>query len=268
MLGRSRMPDATSRPRILGAAWMSAGLHLLIAAAAAVVFRIDQPPDGAAPAAAAQLPPVVWIEARRPGGDDGGLGDRARQAAPPAERPGADRRTIPTRAAAAFERPGPSEPRVQEVNIPAVPEASGLREVPGTLSAVAAVDLPPGGPGAGPGLGDGAGPGVNRGGRNGIGDGPGGPGGDVQPPLLVSQVRPDYTAAALAARVQGMVGMEAVVMPDGSVGEVRVVRSLDPNFGLDQQAIKAVKLWRFRPARRQGKAVPMFVRIELTFSLR
>ena len=62
--------------------------------------------------------------------------------------------------------------------------------------------------------------------------------------------------------------MEAVVMPDGSIGEVRIIRSLDRNLGLDEQAIKAVKRWRFRPATRLGKAIPIFVSIEMTFSLR
>ena len=57
-------------------------------------------------------------------------------------------------------------------------------------------------------------------------------------------------------------------MPDGSVGEVKVTRSLDPIFGLDQEAIKAAKQWRFRPGMRQGSPVPVIITIELTFTLR
>jgi protein TonB len=72
----------------------------------------------------------------------------------------------------------------------------------------------------------------------------------------------------MMARIQGVVAMEAVVMADGSVGEVRIIRSLDKNLGLDEQAIKAVKGWRFRPGTRSGTAIPMFVSIEMTFSLR
>jgi TonB family protein len=90
----------------------------------------------------------------------------------------------------------------------------------------------------------------------------------VRPPELIAQVRPQYTTAAMMARIQGVVGMEAIVLPDGSVGEVRVTRSLDQNLGLDQEAIKAVKRWRFRPATKQGTAIQMFVSIEMTFSLR
>jgi TonB family protein len=59
-----------------------------------------------------------------------------------------------------------------------------------------------------------------------------------------------------------------VVLPDGTVGSVEVVRSLDATFGLDQEAIKAAKQWRFRPGTRLGEPVAVLVTIELTFTLR
>jgi TonB family protein len=52
------------------------------------------------------------------------------------------------------------------------------------------------------------------------------------------------------------------------VGDCDVVRSLDSTFGLDQEAVKAARQWRFAPGRRQGQAVPVLVTIELTFTLR
>jgi TonB family protein len=57
-------------------------------------------------------------------------------------------------------------------------------------------------------------------------------------------------------------------MPDGTVGDVRVTKSLDPIFGLDQEAIKAARGWRFAPGTRQGQPVPVLVTIELSFTLR
>jgi TonB family protein len=57
-------------------------------------------------------------------------------------------------------------------------------------------------------------------------------------------------------------------MPDGSVGQVRITRSLDDRFGLDQEAIATVKQWRFEPGRRLGVAVPVLVEIEMQFTLR
>jgi len=51
----------------------------------------------------------------------------------------------------------------------------------------------------------------------------------------------------------------------GTVGDVKVVRSLDANYGLDQEAIKAAKQWVFAPGTRSGEPVPVMVSIELTF---
>ena len=72
----------------------------------------------------------------------------------------------------------------------------------------------------------------------------------------------------MRARIQGLVTMEAVVMPDGSVGDIRVTRSLDQQFGLDKEAIKTVKQWRFRPGLRLGQPVPVLIVIEMSFTLR
>ena len=60
---------------------------------------------------------------------------------------------------------------------------------------------------------------------------------------------PQYTSDAMRAKVQGTVLLECVVRPDGSVGDVQVVRSLDPTFGLDQQAVPPPSSGALRPAR-------------------
>jgi TonB family protein len=81
-------------------------------------------------------------------------------------------------------------------------------------------------------------------------------------------VKPAYTAEAMRAKIQGTVIVECVVLPDGTVGDVQVVKSLDPTFGLDQEAVKAAKQWRFIPGRRNGQPVAVLITIELTFTLR
>ena len=48
----------------------------------------------------------------------------------------------------------------------------------------------------------------------------------------------------------------------------RVVRSLDDRFGLDQEAVKTVKQWRFQPGMREGRAVAVVIEVELIFTLR
>jgi TonB family protein len=87
-------------------------------------------------------------------------------------------------------------------------------------------------------------------------------------PTVVKQVRPAYTADAMRAHLAGTVVVECVVETDGSVGSVRVRRSLDAVNGLDDEAVKAAKQWRFRPGTKDGVPVRVLVTIELSFTLR
>ncbi len=72
----------------------------------------------------------------------------------------------------------------------------------------------------------------------------------------------------MRARIAGIVEVAAIVEKDGTVGEVRVIRSLDKEFGLDAQAVNAVKRWEFRPGQKDGEPVRVMVKIELSFTLR
>jgi periplasmic protein TonB len=92
------------------------------------------------------------------------------------------------------------------------------------------------------------------------------PGNGVTAPVAIRQVKPAYTAEAMKAKIQGIVRLECVVEADGSVGDVRVVKALDP--GLDQEAVKALKQWRFKPGSKDGKAVRVLIELEMTFTLR
>lgn len=87
-------------------------------------------------------------------------------------------------------------------------------------------------------------------------------------PKVIKEVKPHYTKAAQDAKIQGVVEVDAVVQSDGSVGDVRVTRSLDEKYGLDDEAVKAVKQWQFEPGTKEGKPVPVQVTIELTFTLK
>ena len=94
------------------------------------------------------------------------------------------------------------------------------------------------------------------------------PGAGVTIPKLVREVKPNYTREALAARIEGAVTVECVVGPDGTVSEAVVIRSLDDRFGLDAEALKAARGWRFQPGTRNGVPVPVLITIELTFSMK
>jgi TonB family protein len=47
-----------------------------------------------------------------------------------------------------------------------------------------------------------------------------------------------------------------------------VTRSLDAEHGLDEAAVTALEQWRFEPGRKDGKAVPVQVDIEMRFGLK
>jgi protein TonB len=94
------------------------------------------------------------------------------------------------------------------------------------------------------------------------------PGNGVTLPVVVSEVKADYTPEAKAAGIQGTVGLDTVVLADGTVGDVTVAQSLDGVHGLDDQAVKAMKQWRFKPGLKDGKPVAVLVAVEMTFTLK
>src|SRR5215210_7674185 len=73
------------------------------------------------------------------------------------------------------------------------------------------------------------------------------PGDGVSLPKVVTSVQPAYTNEAMQQRIEGKVLLELVVAKDGSVGGVKVSRSLDSVYGLDDNAVKAAKQWTFKP---------------------
>jgi len=94
------------------------------------------------------------------------------------------------------------------------------------------------------------------------------PGNGIVEPKLVRSVQPRYTPEAMKAKVQGTVELEAVVLTDGTVGDVTITKSLDKQQGLDQAAIAAAKQWTFRPGvDRSGNPVPVIVSLKLEFKL-
>jgi TonB family protein len=83
--------------------------------------------------------------------------------------------------------------------------------------------------------------------------------------------RPAYSQQALFAGIEGAVELDVTVLTDGSVDSatVSVTKSLDKKYGLDDRAIAAARLWRFRPAVLQaaGTPVPCRVSIVITFKI-
>ena len=265
----SRSASAGGEARTIFAALSAIALHAM-AVLAVVAIAVHEPADvSPSPIVPPQITSsIVWLNNSPEGRSGGGGGNR--NAAPPrrAARPGNDRLTVPVRT---FRAPIASETPAEfpGVIIDALPLALGAETVTGVID----VSGMPTGLSRGPGDGDGAGSGRGSGDGDRLGPGygsdvfePGGTG--VSPPVALTIERPRYTAAALQARVHGAVLVQCIVNVNGACTDVRVVRSLDPRFGLDQEAVVAAGRWRFKPGTRYGQAVPVRVSIELSFEIR
>ena len=260
-----RKPSRERRGLIyLRSVTLSAGTHL---AAAIVLFLVL---TGRTPQDVTPSPPqrnLVWIEAANPNpGPSPGAGSPTTSATLPGSR----------RTDAGGQTVRVPPPTVQPGVVPVETVAfMPVAPIPSATLSDVGIGVP--NPLAPPGPNTGGSPGGrDRGPGDGPGDGPGGRGGPGVGPgsgRLVSarplrQVRPQYTNDAMRAKIQGLVTLEALVLPDGTVGDVRIARSLDAVFGLDREAMRAVKAWTFVPATRGGTPIPMWVSIELTFTLR
>ena len=225
---------------------------------------------------------IVWLSEPGPGGGGGGGGNKMKEPPRQGGAAGQGQDHGAGREAAVLEAP-PQEVKVEpnpveQLNIPAKSMASASEALPGAIDGPPAPPTPNpsqgsgSGGGAGTGTGTGIGPGTGSGLGPGTGGGTGGgvyrPGNGVTLPRVLREVKPQYTSDAMRAKVQGTVLLECVVRPDGTVTDVQVVRSLDSTFGLDQEAIKAAKQWKFVPGTRLGEPVSVLVTIELTFTLR
>ncbi len=258
-LGHMHPPDRqfsfeTQAPRMGGSVGFSFVFHAIVIGALLWVALEPGPPIDLRKATAID---VVFLQQPGPGGGGGGGGNRTPKPLP-------EKITVPK------QKPPDIKPAIAPED--AIP-------MPDFLIPAKSFDesLPPtGGSGTGGGAGTGTGTGIGNGTGSGIGDGSGGgtgggvyrPGSGIENPVLRKEVKPQYTADAMRAKIQGTAVLDCVVKADGTVGECGVVRSLDATFGLDQEAVKAARQWRFTPGRHLGQPVPVLVTIELTFTLR
>jgi len=83
-------------------------------------------------------------------------------------------------------------------------------------------------------------------------------------PQCIKNVPPVYPEIARAARVEGVVILEAKVDKEGKVEEARVLRSIPL---LDQAAIEAVKQWEYEPFLVNGEPKAFLLTITVNFSL-
>jgi TonB family protein len=261
--------------RLGGALGVSVATHVIVLGLALFIVRMVPPKvyDAAVPD---KFEDLIWLADPGPGGGGGGGGNNSPEPPKKVELPGKQEVSVPPPPPKPVEIPKPEPEPEPLANIPAQTTAAAPIIAPGAIEAAPPAPTESQGAGTGGGGGTGRGTGIGSGTGSGLGQGEGGgtgggiyrPGNGVSTPRVLREVKPTYTAEAMRAKVQGSVFLECVVLPDGSVGRVEVVKSLDPTFGLDQEAIKAARQWRFAPATRFGEPVAVLVTIALDFTLR
>jgi periplasmic protein TonB len=85
----------------------------------------------------------------------------------------------------------------------------------------------------------------------------------VSDPILLSAPEPGFPPLAREAHYGGISVIGAVINTSGTPEEIRIVRPV--GMGLDEEAVYAVSQYRFRPATLNGKPVPVYVNIEVSF---
>jgi protein TonB len=86
----------------------------------------------------------------------------------------------------------------------------------------------------------------------------------VQAAKLIFGPKPVYPAPARAARVQGVVRIQAIIAADGAIGHLKVMSG--PPL-LMNAAMEAVARWRYQPTLLSGRPVEVITEIDVIFSL-
>ncbi len=85
----------------------------------------------------------------------------------------------------------------------------------------------------------------------------------IKPPKAISTPDPKYPDLPQDAEPRGTVVLLIGVNPKGHVGAVRVLRSDESVF--ETTAVETVKKWKFKPAEKNGHAVPVQITVEMKF---
>jgi len=168
----------------------------------------------------------------------------------PAASAAASVKPSPTQVAAVVPPPAPAPTRAEEPPPPAPEPAAAEPEPEPAAPAAAAAEPPPAAPAR-----------VNE------GDfvAPGTPG--LQSPVFVSVTKPQYPALAKRMGVQGVVVVSVLVNEQGAVEQTRIVRGIAQKVGINEEAVKAAKSARYRPATLNGVRVKTWANLSIPFKM-
>ena len=89
-------------------------------------------------------------------------------------------------------------------------------------------------------------------------------GGRIQEPKRIKGAAPKYPEAARMARLQGVVILECLISPRGTVAEVTIVQGQPL---LEEAAVDAVRQWVYSPTLMDGVPVPVLMTVTVRFDL-
>jgi periplasmic protein TonB len=89
-------------------------------------------------------------------------------------------------------------------------------------------------------------------------------GGDIKEPKKIKDAKPVYPPVAMAAKVQGIVIIEATIGKDGKVKDAKILRGQPL---LNQAAMDAVNQWEFTPTMLNGQPVDVLMTVTVNFAL-
>ena len=152
----------------------------------------------------------------------------------------------------------PDNPALPDVGVHASVNVTLLSNGPGDRGAM--------GSGTDGGLGPGHGIGFGSGLDQGASGGPYIPGqGGVTSPVPIITPEAEFSDQARRSKFQGLCLISLIVDAHGNPVNPRVVRRL--GMGLDEKALEAVRRYRFKPAMRAGRPVPVLITVAVDFRL-
>ncbi len=91
-------------------------------------------------------------------------------------------------------------------------------------------------------------------------------GSQIERPERIHMVQPRFTPTARRAGIQGTVILDAIIDREGRVRDVRVRKGLP--LGLDEEALRAVRQWRYEPSTLDGRPVEVALTVTVRFGIR